>query len=152
MDNIQDFINQNYLWIKSLHLIFVISWMVGLLYLPRLFVYHANTKKGSESAEMLKIMEYRLQKFIMNPAMILTIFFGFLLLLVEGVVDWNNTWIYIKLFSVVGLIGIHHYLSKLRKIFDQDKNIHSAKYYKFLNEAPTILLIVIIIMVYIKPF
>ena len=101
---------------------------------------------------MLKIMEYRLQKFIMNPAMILTIFFGFLLLKTDGIINWSEKWIYFKLLGVFLILIVHHLLSKYRKDFFMDNNIHSKKFYKILNEIPTVLLIIIILLVYLKPF
>ena len=97
-------------------------------------------------------MEYRLQKYIMNPAMVATIFFGILLLNVKNVINWNEKWIYIKLFLVLGLIIVHHLLIKFRKDFYYDRNTHSKKFYKILNEVPTIFLIFIILIVYLKPF
>tara|TARA_Y100000590_G_scaffold380888_1_gene449548 strand:- start:2433 stop:2891 length:459 start_codon:yes stop_codon:yes gene_type:complete len=147
-----NFLNNNYLLLKALHVISMISWMAALLYLPRLFVYHTTVKKKTEASEMLKIMEYRLQKYIMNPAMVATIFFGILLLNVKNVINWNEKWIYIKLFLVLGLIIVHHLLIKFRKDFYYDRNTHSKKFYKILNEVPTIFLIFIILIVYLKPF
>ena len=147
-----NFLNNNYLLLKALHVISMISWMAALLYLPRLFVYHTTVKKKTEASEMLKIMEYRLQKYIMNPAMVATIFFGNLLLNVKNVINWNEKWIYIKLFLVLGLIIVHHLLIKFRKDFYYDRNTHSRKFYKILNEVPTIFLIFIILIVYLKPF
>ena len=101
---------------------------------------------------MLKIIEYRLQKFIMNPAMILTLFFGALLSKTEGIIDWKSMWIYIKLLSVLCLVGIHYKLFIYRKDFFYDKNTKTKKFYRIINEIPTLLLIIIIIMVYVKPF
>ena len=147
-----NFLNNNYLLLKALHVISMISWMAALLYLPRLFVYHTTVKKKTEASEMLKIMEYRLQKYIMNPAMVATIFFGILLLNVKNVINWNEKWIYIKLFLVLGLIIVHHLLIKFRKDFYYDRNTHSKKFYKILNEIPKIFLIFIILIVYLKPF
>ena len=152
MEILNNFLNNNYLWIKAFHVISVIAWMVGLLYLPRLFVYHSTTNKNSDSSKMLKIMEYRLQKFIMDPAMITSIFFGILLLKIRGTVDWQSIWIYIKLFSVLSLVFIHYKLSVYRKNFFNDSNIKTKNFYKIVNETPTLLLIIIIIMVYTKPF
>ena len=136
----------------SLHIISVIAWMAGLLYLPRLFVYHWSKEVGSDSSETFKLMELRLLKIIMNPAMILTLFFGALLSKTEGIIDWKNMWIYIKLFSVLCLVGIHYKLSIYRKDFFYDKNTKTKKFYRIINEIPTLLLIIIIIMVYVKPF
>ena len=152
METLNNFLTNNYLWIKAFHVISVITWMAALLYLPRLFVYHTTAKKNSDSSEMLKIMEYRLQKFIMNPAMIATLFFGVLLSKTEGIVDWKSMWIYIKLLSVLCLVGIHYKLSIYRKDFFYDKNTKTKKFYRIINEIPTLLLIIIIIMVYVKPF
>ena len=125
--------------------------MVGLLYLPRLFVYHSTAEEGSNSSEMLKIMEYKLQKFIMTPAMIVSIGAGIVLLITKNI-DWTTKWLYIKLIAVSGLVYIHYLLARYRKLFSIDKNTHTKNFYKILNEIPTVLLIIIIIMVYIKPF
>ena len=152
MENFNDFLINNYLLIKAFHVISMVAWMAAILYLPRLFVYHSETKKNSEASEIFKIMEYRLQKFIMNPAMVLTIFFGVLLLKIDGIIDWSQKWIYFKLFAVLLMLVVHHLIAKYRKDFFLDKNKHSKKFYKMLNEIPTILLVFIIILVYLKPF
>ena len=152
MENFSNLLINNYPLIKALHVISMVAWMAALLYLPRLFVYHTTVKKKSEASEMLKIMEYRLQKFIMNPAMALTIFFGLLLLNIKDIVNWNEKWIFIKFFLVILLLIIHHMLARYRKDFLFDKNTHSKKFYKILNEAPTVILIIIILLVYLKPF
>jgi len=152
MQNFNDFLTNNYLLIKALHVISMVAWMAAILYLPRLFVYHTEVKKNSETSEMLKIMEYRLQKFIMNPAMLFTILFGVFLLKTHGVVNWGEKWVYFKLLVVFILLVIHCLLARYRKDFLLGKNNHSAKFYKILNEAPTVLLIIIILLVYLKPF
>ena len=152
MQNFNDFLTNNYLLIKALHVISMVAWMAAILYLPRLFVYQTTSKKNSEASVMLKIMEYRLQKYIMNPAMLSTFFFGILLLKTNEIINWAEKWIYFKLFAVFLLLGIHHLLGKYRKDFFLDKNIHSEKFYKILNEVPTVLLIIIILLVYLKPF
>tara|TARA_B100000686_G_C16481572_1_gene807347 strand:- start:43 stop:501 length:459 start_codon:yes stop_codon:yes gene_type:complete len=152
MQNFNDFLINNYLVIKSFHVISMVAWIAAILYLPRLFVYHSQVKIKSETSEMLKIMEFRLQKYIMNPAMAFTILLGILLLKTKGIVNWSETWIYLKLFAVLGLLIVHHLLAKYRKDFFIDKNIHTAKFYKVLNEVPTVLLIIIILLVYLKPF
>tara|TARA_B100001167_G_C16719259_1_gene280341 strand:+ start:361 stop:819 length:459 start_codon:yes stop_codon:yes gene_type:complete len=152
METLHNFLINNYLWIKSFHVISVIAWMAAMLYLPRLFVYHSTVEKNTDSSEMLKTMEYRLQKFIMNPAMIFSVFFGSLLLLTKNIVNWQEVWIYIKLFSVFCLVLVHYKLSKYRQDFFNDNNKKTKNFYKIINEIPTILLIIIIIMVYIKPF
>jgi putative membrane protein len=126
--------------------------MAALLYLPRLFVYHTTVKKNSDTSEMLKIMELRLQKYIMNPAMLLTLLFGIFLLKTGELVNWGEKWIYFKLLAVFLLLLVHYLLAKYRKDFFLNKNRHSKKFYKILNEIPTILLILIILLVYLKPF
>ena len=130
----------------------MVAWMSAILYLPRLFVYHTTVKRNSEASKMLKIMEYRLQKFIMNPAMLLTIIFGVFLLKTNGIINWTEKWIYFKLLGVFLLLVVHNLLGRYRKDFFLDKNKHSGRFYKILNEVPTILLIVIILLVYLKPF
>ena len=130
----------------------MVAWMAALLYLPRLFIYHTAVKKNSEASEMLKTMEYKLQKFIMNPAMLFTIFFGVLLLKTGGIINWAEKWIYFKLLAVIILLVVHYSLTRYRKTFFMDKNDNSANFYKILNEVPTILLIIIILLVYLKPF
>ena len=152
MQSFNNFLVNNYSLIKAFHVISMVAWMAALLYLPRLFVYHTTVKKNSESSEMLKIMEYRLEKFIMNPAMLLTILFGVFLLRTEGVVNWNEKWIYFKLSAVVLLLVLHYLLMGYRKGFFLDKNKHSKKFYKIFNEVPMILLIIIVLLVYLKPF
>jgi len=152
MQNFNNFLINNYTLIKAFHVISMVAWMAAILYLPRLFVYHTTAKKNSEASEMLKIMEYRLQKFIMNPAMILTIFFGFLLLKTDGVINWSENWLYFKLLVVFLMLIVHYLLSKYRIDFYMDKNNRSKKFYKILNEVPTVLLIIIILLVYLKPF
>ena len=138
-----------YLTLKALHIIAVISLMAAMLYLPRLFVYHVDAK--AESSEMLKIMERRLYKFIMNPALIATWVFGGLLIwqmpgfMMEG-------WFHAKLLLVVLLTGIHGYYGRLLRDFAADKNKHSTRFYRILNEVPTVLMIFIVFLVILKPF
>jgi len=147
-----DFLTVAYPWIKSIHVIAVISWMAGMLYLPRLFVYHAESESGSEKSETFKIMERRLLRAIMNPAMILTYIFGGLLLATPGIVDWGSAWIWIKLAAIAGMTIAHHVFGKWRKEFERDVNTRSTKAYRWANEVPTILMIVIVIMVIARPF
>lgn len=147
----QDFIYTHYLWFKAGHVIAMVAWMAGMFYLPRLFVYHVDAKKGGELSETLKVMERRLMRIIINPAMGLTWLFGLGLL-------WANPallqegWIHVKLTAVLLLSGLHGMLSRHRKQFAADANTHSAKYYRYLNEVPTVLLIIIVIMVVVRPF
>ncbi len=148
-----DFILSHYSWIKALHVIAVISWMAGMLYLPRLFVYHAGAPKGGELSETLKIMEYRLLKFIINPAMIATFVFGGLMLWAnwEGLMTGQG-WMHAKILFVLLLTGVHGMLAGARKKFARDANTRPAKFYRILNEGPTLLMIAIVILVIVKPF
>jgi protoporphyrinogen IX oxidase len=141
-----------YPWIKALHVISIVAWMAGLLYLPRLFVYHAEARIGSEASETFKAMERRLLRGIMNPAMIAAYVFGGLLALTPAVVDWNSGWIYVKLGCVGALTVVHHRLAVWRKNFAADTNPHPARFYRMINEVPTVLLIIIVVMVVVKPF
>ena len=152
MQTFNNLLINNYSLIKAFHVISIVAWISAILYLPRLFVYHTTVKRNSEASKMLKIMEYRLQKFIMDPAMLFTIIFGVFLLKTNGIINWTEKWIYFKLLGVFLLLVVHNLLGRYRKDFFLDKNKHSGKFYKILNEVPTILLIVIILLVYLKPF
>ena len=140
-----------YVWLKALHIISVISWMAGLFYLPRLFAYHAETKANSDKAKTFETMERRLLRIIMNPAMILTWVFGiWILFIVPG---WlQEGWLHAKLTLVIFLTIYHHLLGRWRKDFLNGTNKHSAKFYKIMNEVPTVLMIGIVIFVVVKPF
>jgi len=140
-----------YLLFKSLHLIAVISWMSGLLYLPRLFVYHAETKRNIEKKETFQLMEKRLFFYIMNPAMILSWLFGVLLIYVIGMENLIYLWLQLKLILVLLLTIYHFFLFYCLKNFSQNNNKYSPKFYRILNEVPTLLLIVIIFVVVFKP-
>ena len=140
-----------YPWVKALHIIAVISWMVGMLYLPRLFVYHSEAPIGSDKSETFKVMERRLMRVIMNPAMIVSTLFGVLLFLTPGVVDWYAWWVYAKIILVVFLLVLHGIFAFWRKRFEEDKNKTSARTFRIANEGPTILMIGIIIMVIVRP-
>ena len=139
-----------YLTFKSLHLIAVISWMAGLLYLPRIFVYHSETDKH-EVKETFKIMEKRLFVFIMNPSMILSWLFGFLLLHSIGIQSLQESWMIAKLILVISLTFYHFFLFGCLKRFASDDNNHSSKFFRIINEVPTVLLIVIIFLVVFNP-
>ncbi len=141
-----------YPWIKALHIISVMAWMAGMLYLPRLFVYHADAQPGSVQSETFKTMERRLLRAIINPAMISSFVFGGLLAATPGLVDWSQAWIWVKLASVAGLSIAHHYFARWRKEFAEDRNQRPARFYRKVNEVPTLFLIVIVIMVAVKPF
>lgn len=141
-----------YPWIKALHIISVMAWMAGMLYLPRLFVYHADAEPGSVQSETFKTMERRLLRAIINPAMIASILFGGLLAATPGLVDWSQAWIWVKLAAVLGLVVVHHFFARWRKEFAEDRNRRPAGFYRKVNEVPTLALIVAVIMVVVKPF
>ncbi|MBE7183968.1 MAG: protoporphyrinogen oxidase HemJ [Methylobacterium mesophilicum] len=139
-----------YPWIKALHIISVIAWMAGLLYLPRLFVYHAEAAVGSEKSETFKIMERRLLRAIINPAMIATWSFG--LWLAWKVFAFQGAWLHAKITLVLLLSGLHGYLSKGVRTFAKDQNTKSTRHWRIVNEVPTVLMILIVILVVVKPF
>lgn len=141
-----------YPWFKALHIISVIAWMAGQLYLPRLFVYHADAEPGSVQSETFKVMERKLMRAIMAPAMIATLLFGTALASTPGVVDWSSGWIYLKLAFVVGLFASHGMMSRWRRDFAEDRNKHPARFFRMINEVPTLLMIGIVILVVVKPF
>ena len=141
-----------YLWIKSLHVISVIAWMAGMLYLPRLFVYHCDVKPGTAESARFKVMERRLFKFIINPAMISTWCFGLLLVLTPGTMSWSDGWWQVKFTCVILLSGFHGALSAWRRRFRDDANRKPARFYRMMNEVPTLLMIIIVIMVIARPF
>ena len=139
-----------YLWLKALHVIAVIAWMAGILYLPRLFVYHAMQVPGSEVSETFKVMERRLLRYIMNPAMILSFLFGgWLIMINPGLLE--QSWMQYKIIVLVIMTGIHAALSRWRRFFAIDKNTFSPRFFKIINEVPTGLMIAIIILAVVKP-
>ncbi|MDE1937306.1 protoporphyrinogen oxidase HemJ [Bradyrhizobium sp.] len=140
-----------YEWIKALHVIAVIAWMAGMLYLPRLFVYHCEAEAGSKQSETFKVMERRLLKAIINPAMIVTWLAG-LYLAWSGRWLFTSWWIYGKLFLVLVLSGVHGLFVRWVKDFAADRNRHQQKFYRLINEVPTLLMIGIVILVVVKPF
>lgn len=139
-----------YVWIEALHVISVIAWMAGMFYLPRLFVYHADTKSGSEQAETFKIMERRLLRAIINPAMVFTWIFGLWLAIAS--LAYKENWFIVKFIAVLALSGFHGFLSKHVCIFSNDANVKPARYWRMMNEVPTVLMVAIVIMVVVKPF
>ncbi|MBC9207679.1 protoporphyrinogen oxidase HemJ [Roseomonas aerophila] len=141
-----------YPWVKALHLISVIAWMAGMFYLPRLYVYHTPAPAGSDRSEMLKVMERRLLRAIINPAMAATWLLGLCLVLTPGVIDWSAGWWHTKLLSVLLMSGLHGHLAAARKSFERDERKHSERYWRFANEVPTVLMVVIVIMVIVRPF
>ena len=139
-----------YEWIKALHVIAVISWMAGMLYLPRLFVYHCDAQVGSAQSETFKVMEWRLLKVIINPAMIITWLAG-IWLIWQG--SWiSSGWLHGKLALVIALSAVHGFFSRWVKDFAADRNTRSQKFYRIINEVPTVLMIGIVILVIVKPF
>ena len=142
-----------YFWIKALHIMAVISWMAGLLYLPRLFVNHVGLAPGSEASQLLKGMEARLLRIIMRPAAAATVLFGIALLLLPGSpVDWSQGWIHAKIAFVVALGFMHGKMERWSRDFATDTNTRTAKYYRIANELPAVLMIIIVILVVVKPF
>ena len=135
----------------SLHIISVIAWMAGLLYLPRLFVYHFTKEIGSETSETFKLMEIRLLRVIMNPAMIFSWLFGIALISTLGVESLSALWLQLKVLFVLLLSGVHGYLAKITKEFQQDKRTRSERFYRIINEFPTVLMIIIVFLVIFKP-
>jgi protoporphyrinogen IX oxidase len=141
-----------YPWIKSLHIVSMVAWMAGMLYLPRLYVYHSMAPVGSDSSETFKVMERRLQRGIMTPALIATWIFGLLLAATPGVVDWRMGWIWAKFALVLGLSGFHAMLARWRRLFSVDQNRHRTGFFRVVNEVPTLALIAIVLLVVVKPF
>ena len=140
-----------YLLFKSLHLIAVISWMAGLLYLPRIFVYHVENTDQKKTSEIFKVMERRLFNYIMMPAMILTWIFGFLLIASLGVQVFYEPWVILKGILVLLLTHYHFYLGKCVRMFATDQNTKSSRFFRIINEVPTILLILVVFIVIFKP-
>ena len=137
-----------YLWLKAAHIVAVISWMAGMLYLPRLFVYHADAPIGSDKSETFKVMEHRLYRFIMTPAMIAVFAFGLYLANEIGFAPWLHA----KLALVLVLAGYQGFLSRCRKNFAAGKNQRSEKFYRIINEIPAVLMVIIVALVVLKPF
>jgi protoporphyrinogen IX oxidase len=139
-----------YEWLKAFHVIAVIAWMAGMLYLPRLFVYHCEAEPGSKQSETFKVMERRLLKAIINPAMIATWLLGLWLAYESGF--YRSGWFHAKFALVIALSGLHGFLSRAVKDFATDKNIRSARFYRIINEIPAVLMAAIVILVIVKPF
>ncbi|QQG36403.1 MAG: protoporphyrinogen oxidase HemJ [Micavibrio aeruginosavorus] len=142
---------EHYLWLKALHIISVIAWMAGMLYLPRLFAYHAGTDKGSHASETFKVMERRLLRIIINPAMMAAFVFG-------GLMIWANPalmgggWFHAKAVLIILMTACHGLFARWRKDFLKDQNVRPARFYRIWNEVPTVLMIFIVIMAVVKPF
>lgn len=142
-----------YPWVKALHVASLIAWLAGLFYLPRLYVYHCEVARGSASSERFKVMERRLLRQITTPAMLATWSFGLLLALTPGVVDWRHDgWWHVKLACVLLLTGFHGAASRWRRDFLEDRNRRPQRFYRIANEVPTVLMLIIVVMVIVKPF
>ncbi|MBC6437795.1 MAG: protoporphyrinogen oxidase HemJ [Rhodobacteraceae bacterium] len=150
---ITDVLTAAYPWIKSLHVISVLAWMAGLFYLPRLFVYHVEIAglKG-DTSDLFKMMERRLQRVIMNPAMVSTWIFGMVLVFTPGIVSWTDFWPWVKAATVLGMTWFHHWLGMCRKDLLAGTDHRSGRTYRIMNEVPTLLMIVIVISVTVQPF
>lgn len=139
-----------YLWLKALHIFAVVAWMAGMLYLPRLFVYHSDTAVGSEASELFKVMERRLLRGIVNPAMIIAVAIG--LWLATEASFWSSHWLHAKLALVLVMGALHGHFARAMRDFAKDERRHSARYWRVLNEVPALVLIGILILVVVKPF
>ena len=146
-----DILASLYPWTKSLHVVSVMAWMAGLFYLPRLFVYHTEQcEVGTDRDALFQTMERKLLRFIMNPAMIATWVFGLMLVFTPGVVDWGAVWLYTKAVSVLAMTWFHHWLGLRRKDFIKGENALTGKQHRWMNEVPTLLMIVIVFSVIVK--
>ncbi len=140
----------DYLWMKALHIVAIIAWMAGLFYLPRIFVYHTRFAPGTETAEIFAVMEVKLLRIIMNPAMIVSILSGFYLVYVLDA--WRDGWMHAKFTAVFAMLIFHMMLGRWRRQLAAGENRHSERFYRLINEVPTVLLIAIVILVVVKPF
>jgi putative membrane protein len=144
------FLSDHLQWIKAFHVIAVIAWMAGMLYLPRLFVYHCEAPPGSAQSEMLKVMEHRLLRIIINPAMIATWLLGLALAILSGA--YVDLWLQIKFVLVLAMSGLHGFFSATVNRFARDANTRPQRFYRFINEVPFVLIIAIVILAVVKPF
>ncbi|MBD1206100.1 MAG: protoporphyrinogen oxidase HemJ [Rhodobacteraceae bacterium] len=146
-----DFLADWYLWTKALHVVSVISWMAGLFYLPRLFVYHVEVvESGTSTDDLFQAMERRLLRAIMNPAMVATWVFGLALVFTPGIVVWSEIWPWAKAIAVLGMTWFHHWLGLRRKDFMSGRNVLTGRQYRMMNEVPTLLMLVIVFSVIVK--
>jgi putative membrane protein len=144
------FLDEAYLWVKAFHIIAIIAWMAGMLYLPRLFVYHCDAEPGSVQSETFKVMERRLLRAIINPAMVLAWVLG--VALVAHLDAWSAPWMQAKFAAAIALSTLHGFFSRWRRHFESDANRHSARFYRVMNEVPTLLMIAIVLLVVLQPF
>lgn len=148
-----DLLSSLYPWIKSFHIMSVLAWMAGLFYLPRLFVYHVEqVEPGSATDAMFQTMERKLLRQIMNPAMVSTWVFGLALVLTPGIVDCSAVWPWTKAAAILGMTWFHHWLGLRRKDFAAGRNLRTGRTYRMMNEVPTLLMVVIVISVVVRPF
>ena len=152
VDKIMTALTHLYPWLLALHLIAVIAFMAGMLYLPRLFVYHARTKVGSEQSETFKIMEKRLLMAIINPAYVVMVMAGLLLTITPGVVDFSQGWFWAKILAFLGMAIVHGFTMRWCGQFARDRNGHSPLFFRVCNEIPTIFMVIIVILAVVKPF
>lgn len=146
-----DFLALAYPWTKSLHIIAVITWMAGIFYLPRLFVYHAEEAQTGDSRDQIfSVMEFKLYRYIMNPSLIAVWIFGLLLVVTPGIVDWSAIWPWIKAVGVIGMTWFHMWLGKQRKAFAAGQNVLTGRTFRMMNEVPTVLLVAIVLAVVVK--
>ncbi|MCC6008931.1 MAG: protoporphyrinogen oxidase HemJ [Rhodobacteraceae bacterium] len=146
------FLATAYPWMKALHIMSVIAWMAGLFYLPRLYVYHVERVGPGETESLFQTMEERLLRVIMNPAMIATWLFGLILVATPGVIVWSAGWVWVKLAMILAMTWFHMWLAARRKAFLAGENSLSGRQYRMMNEVPTLLMVVIVVMVVVKPF
>lgn len=146
-----DFLAANYVWLKALHIISVIFWMAGMAYLPRLYVYHRESEVGSATSETFKIMERRLLRGIVNPAMIATFLFGILMLIAHPAL-LSNGWMHAKLFLILLMAGLHGMFSRWRRAFENDERPYTGRFFRIVNEGPPVLVVFIVILAVVKPF
>ncbi len=144
------FLGEGYLWVKALHVIAIIAWMAGMLYLPRLYIYHCAAEPGSAQSETFKVMERRLLRAILNPAMSLAWVLG--LALVAHLDAWGEAWMHAKFACVIALSTLHGFFARWHRQFAADDNRHEARFYRRMNEVPTALMIAIVVLVVVRPF
>lgn len=153
MSSISEILLQIYPWTLVFHVISVISWMAGIFYLPRIFVYHVEKSQAGDKLDaVFQTMERKLLRYIMNPAMISSWVFGVLLTLTPGLVDWSEVWPWVKAVAVISMTIFHHLVARWRKDFVAGENQRSSRFFRLANEAPTLLMIVIVVMVIARPF
>jgi putative membrane protein len=146
-----DFLIDYYLWVKAVHIMAVISWMAGLFYLPRLFVYHSQVEVGSNEDQRFQTMEQKLLRIIMNPAMIIAWVFGLMLMMTSGIIE-GSYWFHVKFLAVIFMTGFHMACAKWRRKFSEGNNEKAENFFRKANEVPTVLMFIIVIMAVVKPF